>query len=201
MSSVLPEADEKAVFSQKRVNAAAVLAQAWDAEAFTATDAIAATGLTRSTVIALCDELVERGWLCELPNARAAGEEYRKGRPARRYALRADAGAVVGVDAGQHCVTATVADLRGRELARSHTAIDPDGHGAAQRLTVTDATIDKALEDAGVQAEAVMCVAVGVPAPTDLDGNSPEGEFEFWSRMNPGFAAHLRERSEQLAAD
>ena len=198
MSSVLPEADEKAVFSQKRVNAAAVLAQAWDAEAFTATDAIAATGLTRSTVIALCDELVERGWLCELPNARAAGEEYRKGRPARRYALRADAGAVVGVDAGQHCVTATVADLRGRELARSHTAIDPDGHGAAQRLTVTDATIDKALEDAGVQAEAVMCVAVGVPAPTDLDGNSPEGEFEFWSRMNPGFAAHLRERSEQL---
>ena len=39
-----------------------------------------------------------------------------------------------------------------------------------------------------------MCIAVGVPAPTDLDGDSPQGEYEFWSRMNPGFAAHFRER-------
>lgn len=194
MSRGVTEIDERSAFSQKRANAAAVLDYSWGTTAFTASDAIAATGLTRSTVIALCDELVERGWLCELPNARVAGE-YRKGRPARRYELRASAGAVVGVDAGQHCVTAAVADLRGRELARSHTEIDPDV--AEQRLAVADATIADALETAGVPTEAVMCVAVGVPAPTDLDGNSPEGEFEFWSRMNPGFAGHLRQRSEQ----
>ncbi|MFC3493901.1 ROK family protein [Glycomyces rhizosphaerae] len=187
----MSEIDERSAFSQKRANAAAVLDYAWGTTAFTASDAIAATGLTRSTVIALCDELVERGWLCELPNARAAGE-YRKGRPARRYELRASAGAVVGLDAGQHCVTAAVADLRGRELARAYTAIDPDI--VEQRVDVADATIADALEKAGVPTEAVLCIAVGVPAPTDLDGASPEGEFEFWSRMNPGFAAHFREQ-------
>ncbi|MDN3241689.1 ROK family protein [Glycomyces tritici] len=188
----MPREDEKYAFSLRRANAAAVLEYAWGTTAFTASDAIAATGLTRSTVIALCDALVEKGWIAELPNARAAGGEYRKGRPARRYELRADAGAVVGVDAGQHCVTAAVADLRGRELARAHTEIDPDS--AEQRVAVADRTIAAALDAAGVHERSVLCVAVGVPAPTDLDGASPEGELEFWSRMNPGFAAHFRER-------
>jgi len=189
----LPEPDEKTAFPQKRANAAAVLDYAWGTTAFTASDAIAATGLTRSTVIALCDELVERGWLRELPNARAAGE-YRKGRPARRYELRASAGAVVGVDAGQHCITAAVADLRGNALGRTYTEIDPEGRADAERVQTADATIAKALELAGVPKASVLCVAVGVPAPTDLDGNSPEGEYEYWSRMNPGYAAHFRER-------
>ncbi|MCC3763412.1 ROK family protein [Glycomyces sp. TRM65418] len=187
----MTESADRAAFSLKRVNAAALLDFAWRTEAYTASDAIAATRLARSTVITLCDELVERGWLAELPNARAAGE-YRKGRPARRYELRADAGAVLGVDAGQHCVTAAVADLRGRELARAATEIDPDG--AVRRAAVTDATIDRALASAGVPPSAVMSIAVGVPAPTDADGGSPDGEHEFWSRMNPGFAAHFRER-------
>ncbi|MDR7350600.1 putative NBD/HSP70 family sugar kinase [Glycomyces algeriensis] len=188
----MPREDEKYAFALRRANAAAVLEYAWSTTAFTASDAIAATGLTRSTVIALCDDLVERGWFAELPNARAAGEEYRKGRPARRYGLRADAGSVVGVDAGQHCVTAAVADLRGRELARVHTEVDPDG--IEDRVSIADRTIAKALDAAGVLERSVLCAAVGVPAPTDLDGASPDGEFEFWSRMNPGFAAHFRER-------
>jgi predicted NBD/HSP70 family sugar kinase len=193
VSRALPEPDEKSAFSQKRANAAAVLDYAWGTTAFTASDAIAATGLTRSTVIALCDELVDRGWLRELPNARAAGE-YRKGRPARRYELCASAGAVVGVDAGQHCITATVADLRGNVLGRTYTEIDPDGRANIERVATADATIGRALELAGVPKASVLCVAVGVPAPTDLDGNSPEGEYEYWSRMNPGYAAYFRER-------
>lgn len=190
----MSENDEKTAFSQKRVNAGAVLDFAWDAAAFTASDAIAATGLTRSTVIALCDELVARGWFEELANARAAGGEYRKGRPARRYALRLDAGAVVGIDAGQHTITATVADLRGRELARASTRLDLDADGARERVAAADATVREALDRAGVPVSAVMCITVGVPAPTDRHGNSPEGELEFWSRMNPGYAAHFRER-------
>ena len=191
MSRGLSDIDDKAAFSQKRANTAAVLDYAWDAAAFTASDVIAATGLTRSTVIALCDELVERGWFAELPNARAAGEEYRKGRPARRYALRADAGAVVGVDAGQHTITAAVADLRGRELARTSTPLGPGTEGA--RTASADATVDEALRLAGAGAATVLCIAVGVPAPTDCDGESPASQ-RFWTQMNPGYAAHFRLR-------
>ncbi len=56
------------------------------------------------------------GLVRELANARAGGD-YRKGRPSRRFELRADAAVVVGVDAGQGHLVTTVADLRGRPLA------------------------------------------------------------------------------------
>ncbi|WP_437583099.1 ROK family protein [Paramicrobacterium sp. CJ85] len=174
-------------------NAGAVLRYAWDAPAFTASDAMSATGLTRSTVIALCDLLVESGWLRELENARAAGE-YRKGRPARRYALRADAGVVIGLDAGQHHLTAIVSDLSAGELSRAQAAVDPDSDDARARLATADDLVDEALREADVPAGHVLCVVVGVPAPTDADGHSPEGQNSFWRRMNPGYAEHFAAR-------
>ena len=111
--------------SLRRHNLDAVLAAAWDSEAFTASDVIAAVGLTRSTAIDVVDELTARGLLAEMPNARAVGE-YSKGRPARRFAFRPDAGVVVGVDAGRGHLTATVADLRGRTIGASRLTVDPE---------------------------------------------------------------------------
>ena len=84
----------------------------WDADAVTGTDLIAATGLSRATVHDVCEELIDLGWVREVENQREYGG-YRKGRPARRYASDARAGVVVGVDAGQHRVSATVTDRRG----------------------------------------------------------------------------------------
>ena len=75
----------------RRANAGRVLEFAWSVGPFTASDAMDATGLTRSTVIGVCDELIGLGWLDELVDARAVGA-YTKGRPARRYALRERAG-------------------------------------------------------------------------------------------------------------
>ncbi len=181
-------------FSQRRFNAAAILRLAWDVPALTASDAMSETGLTRSTVIALCDDLVDSGWLAELADARTAGEAYRKGRPAKRYALRGDAGVVVGVDAGPHRITATVADLFGRELGHAVEHVPTDAIETANRVSLTDGVVDAALAAAGVSAARVLCISLGVPAPTDQNGASPEGENSFWRLMNPGFAQHFAAR-------
>ena len=163
----------------------AVLRYALEAGAFRAVDAMAATGLTRSTVLGLCDELVAQGWIEEMGDSREAGE-YSKGRPARRYRLRGQAGRIVGVDAGQHTVTAVVADLRGTILARAAQTLDSeDGHD--RRLTARN-TVDEALAEAAVRPEEVFLVVVGVPAPVDEKGRSPEST-EFWGNMNPDFPA------------
>src|SRR5918997_1887909 len=106
----------------RRLNARRVLEYAWDTSAFTASDAMSATGLTRATVIGVCDELVRTGWLKELRDARAVGD-YQKGRPARRYSLHDDAAVVIGVDAGYDHMSATVADLRGHTLGKAEAAI------------------------------------------------------------------------------
>lgn len=176
----------------RALNARRILEHAWESGAFTASDLIASTGLTRSTVIGVCDELVNKGWLDELSDARAGGE-YSKGRPARRYALRDQAAVVVGLDAGYERMSATVADLRGRPLARANVdipALSPQTIGrladVATRRALARSVFDDALAASGVAPTAVLAVTIGVPAPVDAAGLSPDREF--WQLMNPGLA-------------
>lgn len=177
----------------RRVNARRVLEHAWRVGAFTATDVMAATGLTRSTAIGLCDELVAQGWLEELGDARAVGA-YTKGRPARRYALRDRAALVAGIDAGYDHVTATVADLRGAILGTSAAVIPAAGPGrverladAAQRRELARRTLREALDAAGATEREVLALTIAVPAPVDAAGASPAEDW-FWSVTNPGYA-------------
>jgi predicted NBD/HSP70 family sugar kinase len=172
--------------SLRRHSLDAVLAYAWDAEAFTASDVMAAVALTRSTTIDVLDELVARGLLVEMPNARAVGE-YSKGRPARRFALRADAGLVVGVDAGRGHVTATVADLRGVPVATSRLSIDPERDSPERRRRAAEKIVEATLTRAHATRDDVVALCVGVPAPVNRSGRSPAHHDGFWQRMNPDF--------------
>ncbi|MFB7891469.1 ROK family protein [Microbacterium sp. NPDC056044] len=171
----------------RRASLDAVLGYAWEADAVTASDVIENVGLTRSTAIDVVDELVERGLLAELPNARAAGE-YQKGRPARRFSFLADAGYVVGVDAGRARLTATVADLRGETQAVRHLAADGSRDSAEDRRRDAVRVVDDALAAAGITRSEVSALCVGVPAPVDRNGSSPPHRDDFWRRMNPSFS-------------
>jgi predicted NBD/HSP70 family sugar kinase len=175
----------------RQLNARRILEYAWDSTAFTASDAMSTTGLTRSTVIGLCDELVRAGWLHELGDARAAGN-YQKGRPARRYALRDDAAVVIGVDAGYDQMSATVADLRGRTLGSAAIEIRARTPQSIGRLADTEArralarqVVDEAVKSAAVDPGSALALTVGVPAPVDADGVSPAYDTGFWQLMNP----------------
>ena len=167
----------------------AVLDHAWGVPTFTATDAMAATGLTRATVLARADDLVELGWLHEVDDPRPAGEQA-KGRPARRYAFVPRAGYVLGIDAGQHRVTACVADLRGTVLARTERS-QRDDEDAEARVALTREAVAESLGAVGADESAVLVTVVGIPAPADERGFSPAGQDGFWSRMNAGLATAL----------
>ncbi|MGC5170300.1 ROK family protein [Micromonospora sp. DT81.3] len=173
--------------SLRRASLDAVLAYAWDIGVFTASEAMSAVGLTRSTTIAVLDELAELGLLRELPNARAGGQ-YQKGRPARRFELRADAAVVVGIDAGRLHITTSVADLRGAELARHHVELDEGRDAPDERRAAAERAVDAALDAAARPREDVLAICIGVPAPVDREGKSPPHRAGFWLRMNPDFA-------------
>jgi predicted NBD/HSP70 family sugar kinase len=162
----------------------AVLAHAWEGEQFTASEVIAATGLTRSTAIDAMAGLTRRGLLRELPNARHAGE-YRKGRPARRFELDADAAVLVGIDAGHEHVTVTVADLRERSRTSRRITLERDHDSAAARALLIEQAVDGALAEAGCTRADVLALCAGVPAPVDRQGRSPRHPNGFWERMNP----------------
>ncbi|WP_232711490.1 ROK family protein [Microbacterium lacus] len=170
------------VSAPRRASLDALLHYAWDAESFTAGEAMPAVGLTRSTTIDALDELVERALIRELPNAREVGD-YSKGRPARRFEFCADAGVVVGLDAGRAHVTTTIADLRGAVLAREHLMLDDDS--ISRRRAVMATAVDDALGVAGLERGDVIALCAGVPAPVDSEGVSPTHHDGFWQRMNP----------------
>jgi predicted NBD/HSP70 family sugar kinase len=152
---------------------------------------MASVGLTRSTVIGVCDDLMAQGWLEELGDDHDSGA-LRKGRPARRYVLRERAGFVGGIDASYDRITARVADLRGTVLgsaqekiaARSPKSVDRVAD-AAERKRLVSKVVERAVDAAGVDASELLAITVGVPAPVDEHGRSPEGTHGFWARMNP----------------
>ncbi|MCS3844336.1 ROK family protein [Microbacterium sp. AK031] len=174
-----------------RASVGAVLDFAWDAGQFTATDVMAATSLTRSTAIDAIDTLLGADVLRELPNARAAGS-YRSGRPARRFALSADLGVVVGIDAGDTHLAVTIADPLDRTLVHHRVEISSDQSADERRATILE-RLRAALDEAGIPRDRVLALCAGVAAPVDRKGISPPHPDGFWERTNPGLAEALRD--------
>ncbi|GAA4194609.1 ROK family protein [Microbacterium oryzae] len=170
----------------RRMNSDVVVRFALRMPEFTAAEVMAETQLARATVLGVCDDLVAAGWLVEVEDSRAAGLTSR-GRPARRYRLRDEAGVVLGMDAGEHRVTAVIADLRGAVLAEESTDIRPEADGVERRAAAASLA-ERVVRGAGVEREDVLLAVVGIPAPVDADGRSPRGRNDFWTRMNPGYA-------------
>ncbi|GHD09927.1 ROK family transcriptional regulator [Zhihengliuella salsuginis] len=189
-----------AELSPRTVNARRVLEAAWDGEALTASDIMERTGLTRATVLSVCRDLVTAGWLREVADARAAGL-YAKGRPALRYGFVHGSRLVVGVDAGQHSLVASVADLHGNQLGRVKRASDPAATAERRRTDLRD-LVGAAIAEAGVDRDAVAAVVIGAPAPVDRDGRSPSDAADnFWPRMNPDFVTVFADEPWDVVVD
>lgn len=177
-----------------RASVDGVLDFAWDAGTFTATEAMRAASLTRSTAIEAIDTLIAAGVLQELPNARDAGE-YRAGRPARRFRLRDDAGVIAALDAGDTHLTAAVSDLSGEVLLRRQIALSPAQSVDERRDTIV-AHLRTTLAEAGVARDDVLSLCVGVAAPVTLQGQSPPHPEGFWERTNPGLIDALGDEAD-----
>lgn len=179
----------------RRVNAQAVLAAIRGTDVATGTGLMAETGLTRASVIAVCEDLLRRGWIRELDaprkDAPAAGTAQ-KGRPARRFELKARAGVVLGIDIGAATTTAAVADLRGTVLARASGSFRAVDIPAEERISVVDLACRQALEEAGESPDKVLAVGAGIAAPVDREGNVLSAQH-FWSLFDVGLRSALQD--------
>lgn len=171
-------------------NMSVILAHMRRCEAVTGTDLIEATGLARATVIAVCDDLIEAGWVRELPPQKLT---VQKGRPARIFEFDALAGVVVGLDFGAAKTTALVADLRGNILAKATENLGGFTAPDAQRLATIDKAIKKVLGEAGVAPTDVLVAGVGIAAPVDRSGNISHSQL-FWESFDIGIQENLRDR-------
>jgi predicted NBD/HSP70 family sugar kinase len=140
------------------------------------------TGLTRATVIAICEDLVDRGWVRELENGRSTAA-YVKGRPARRFAFDAQAAFVLGIDIGNRRMTAVLADMAGTAVSRIAVPFQVLNAPAQERAALLRAITDDALVKAGVAPERILAVSLGVAAPVSREGEVLTAQ-EFWGTFD-----------------
>ncbi|MCC3298961.1 ROK family protein [Arthrobacter caoxuetaonis] len=157
----------------RRTNLRSVLDVLRSVPSATGTDLIEATGLTRATVIAVCDDLIARGWAREAPSPRAGGQ---KGRPARRFEFNESAGYVLGLDVGLATVRVVVADLAGTVVGGTESRFPRHGGTPADRRSGVIAAVGQALAETGVPASAVLGTALGIAAQVTPKGTIAPGQ-------------------------
>jgi predicted NBD/HSP70 family sugar kinase len=137
------------------------------------------TGLSRTTISTLLNELIAQGLVAE-----ATGDGVRRGagRPATMVRLDPSAGAAVSIDVGARHLAVAVGDLAHRVMAEHWTSL-PMAHGADEGMERATSLVGQMLEQAGVDEKAVIGVAMGLPAPI----SQPDGLVAS-SNILPGWA-------------
>ncbi|WP_353116068.1 ROK family protein [Microbacterium sp.] len=133
--------------------------------------------VSRSSVESLAAELVDLG----LVSAEAPEENRGPGRPARSYALRGEAAALVGIDIGAHRTTVLVGALDAVVRGRAERVTGP-ALGPRARLDSAVDAVREALTEAGMPDSAVRRIHVGTAGIVDRDGIvQRSGAIEGWS--------------------
>lgn len=154
--------DSKLDAAQVRVqNERLLLNLIWSERSISRAELARVTGLSRSTVSAIVEDLRDTG----LVSFRGAGESQGGRRPIL-LGFEDDALVLVGVDLGASHVSVIVTNLRGEARAwRTRpfsVRLDPEG-----ALALTVELVSACLDEAGVERARVVGVGVGVPSPVN----------------------------------
>ncbi|WP_037570060.1 ROK family transcriptional regulator [Phaeacidiphilus oryzae] len=154
----------------RRINSAVTLEAMRGGTPTTLTQLVGDTGLSRPTVEGVIEDLVAGGLVAEVDQEactpRGRGQ---RGRPARHFRFRAEAGHTLGIEIGTHGCRALLADLTGRTLDSYERPI-PDATPAEERLTLVRGTVAELLRRSGVARDSLWAVGVGTPGVVDAEG-------------------------------
>ncbi|MGW0232082.1 ROK family protein [Actinopolymorpha singaporensis] len=178
----------------RQLNERAVLAAVRAAGELRVAQIVERSGLGRTAVEDVLASLVARRWLVEeRPAVRG------RGRPARSYRFRAEAGYVVGLDIGAYSIRAVLADLGGRVLATEHRRVSPDTRRTA-RLAAADRTVADCACGAGVAASRIWAVGAGTTGLVDSQGVVVRvNAIPDWAGVD--LAAHFRRAARLVVVD
>lgn len=157
----------------RRINSTVVLRELRSrvgGAALTLTDLVHATELSRPTLEGVVEGLMEAGLVAEAAEESGPGSGgARRGRPARRFRFRADAGHLLGIEIGPHRTAAVLSDLTGRFTGTVTRSVD-DRADAGERLECARSVVAELLRTSGVPRGALRAVGVGTPGIVESDG-------------------------------
>ncbi|TDO51211.1 putative NBD/HSP70 family sugar kinase [Kribbella sp. VKM Ac-2571] len=154
--------------AERSANQVACLRYLADADEARTVGAISeGTGLSRPTVHAVLDDLLETG-LVEAASPATAGP----GRPARAFRFARETGLVAGVDLGPRGARAIICDLSGRRLGYAELAPErkADLSLIPRALDAAAGSTDLARAGRSIDLGRLRAVGVGLPGVVEADG-------------------------------
>ncbi|NUR93723.1 MAG: ROK family protein, partial [Kribbellaceae bacterium] len=148
----------------RQLNERVVLAAVRAAGEARVAEIVEQSGLGRTAVEEVLASLVERRWLVEESPAIRG-----RGRPARSYRFRSEAGYVVGLDIGAYSVRGVLTDLDGRMLASTRRSVTPEA-ARGVRLATADEVIAACAAEARVATSKEWAVGAGTTGLVDPTG-------------------------------
>lgn len=130
------------------------------------TELATATGLSRSTVTEVIQELLDCGMLSELP---VVYDEQRRGRPAVRLSLRAAHGYFVGAGISEVLSSMVLTDLRGRALAECELPFSTEPSEVARNIQWG---MNRLIRSAAITRESVLGLGLAVSGIVDEQSGS-----------------------------
>src|SRR3954449_963604 len=146
------------------------------------------TGLSRPTVSAVADELVQAGL-----GEQHEEEQPRTGRPPVLLSLVPGAAFAVGLDMGHAHVQVAISDLAGKIVGHARSPADVD-HDPLGSFDLAHELVEGALEQAGVTSDRVIGVGMALAAPVERATGLvfAEGILPNWGGVQP--AAEMQAR-------
>jgi predicted NBD/HSP70 family sugar kinase len=149
----------------RRANRAAVLRRLYFDRAGSRLDLARRTGLSPATVGNVISELLADGIVLETGQLDSDG-----GRPAALVEVNADHAAVVGVDVGESGAAIELFDLTLRKLAAVEKPLSLQRESAEPLVALVAEGVEEVLSEAGMSAEHVLGIGIGVPGVVVHDG-------------------------------
>jgi predicted NBD/HSP70 family sugar kinase/biotin operon repressor len=154
-------------------------------------DLARATGLSRTTVSSLVQDLISAGQAVETSD-RGRPHKGGSGRPPVLVAATSAQGTVAGIDIGHHHVRVAIADQAGTVLGEDVRPLDVDGHGSATLALVTG-MVRSLARSSGTDLATLHGVGLCIPAPIDRrSAQIRSGVMPGWRDLAP--AEQLQER-------
>jgi predicted NBD/HSP70 family sugar kinase/biotin operon repressor len=154
-------------------------------------DLARASGLSRTTVSSLVQDLIATGQAVETTD-RGRPHKGGSGRPPLLVAATSAHGAVAGIDIGHHHVRVAVADQTGAVLAEDVRPLDVDDHGGATLDRVTQ-MLRSLTRESGLDLARLHAIGLCIPAPIDRrSAQIRSGVMPGWRDLAP--AEQLAER-------
>jgi predicted NBD/HSP70 family sugar kinase len=171
--------------TQRRANRARVVSALRRSGALSRSE-LAETGLSRSTVKSVVEELMDAGTVVEVAGVKGARDTRSTGRPPMLVRLRGDLGVALGVEVANGVIRAAVCDSGQQMLLHEAVPMD-DGTPPKVALKTVGTLIDQMLARIGSSRARVIGVGIAMPGPiqrrTGVNGRATT--LKPWVNVNP----------------